>query len=484
MPSNSNVKHKVGRAITWTAAAKFINQALALVTMVVVARLLAPKDIGLITLCLLYMQFLDNFVDAGILHAIIQFPELEDKTLNSSFWFLCILFLTAYVVTWFLSPSLATLFGESDLVDLLRVISILLFLMPLHIIGTGLLSRNLAMDLVGRIEVVAGLVRAIVSIVLVYLGFGVWSLVYGYIISRAMIAVYSFYKASWSPKLFYSHKHIRPIIDFGLKITASRLVWYFHNQIDTILVGKLLGTELLGIYSIGRQVVQQIWSVFVLFSNRIIYPLFSRYQEDRNRLNRIFLKITKVLSIIVFPVLLGISAKSEQIVVIAFGTQWSAGVEVLAAMAFIGGFKILSPQGPLAINAIGRPEINIWINIFQLIVLSLAFYVGAITNGLPGVAMAWLFAYPLVFAVTQLIAFRVLGLRVAEYASQVVGPILFGLIIYGVLTVTNISFDKMPVVWDLVISVGISAVLFYALLRLRYKDIATEVIDLVKQKKA
>ena len=441
-----------------------------LATMIVVARILSPEEIGLITLSVLYIQFLDNFVDAGFLHAIIQAPEMNDRILDSCFWFLMALALIACTLTWVLAPVAASLFNEVELIPLIRFLGLTLFALPAQVVAIGLLSREMRIDRISQVEFVAGASRVVISIGLAILGWGVWSLLLGYFIFRLILGVLTLTLSRWRPRLNYSFDHVRPIIDFGLKITVSRILWFLKSRVDTIIVGRLLGTELVGIYSIGRQLVEQATNFFLLLYNRVIFPLFSLYHRKESGLDSIFLKVVQIIAVLAFPAMLMAAATAEPIIDFVFGPQWIDASIVLWAMALSGGFLILNPLSSLVVNAIGRPGLTIWLNLFHLVILTIGFYTGIKLHGFVGAAMAWCLTIPLGFFVMQyFVSIHVPSVSFDGLLRRILVPLAFGSFLYFIVRCTDSFLIGIGPFWRISVLSGAAAIVYSVFLFLWYR---------------
>jgi len=427
--STATIKKRVLNSALWTTGAKLIGQGVTLVSTLVLARLLQKEDFGLMAMALTYTGLVDNFVDFGFLSAIIQAKELNAKQLNSCFWFLMVAVLLVSGVSVLGAQQIARLFAEPRLEMLVTVMALSLLFIPPQIISRGIFSRNLRLDTVARIELIAGLIRALITVMYAYSGSGVWSLVYGYMAEKVMLAISLPIIAKWSPRLEYEPDGVKRLLSFGANVTASSLLWYLFNKADVLIVGRLLGAGTLGVYSIALQVATSIYQFIYVAWNRIAYPLFSRYQQS-DQLVSVFYKTSSLLAFFAFPACIGLAAIAPDVVTVLFGARWEAAAVPIQFISVVTAIRSISSLLPSLLNSIGQPGVNVKVNFYSFIIFSGMFYLAATWMGLTGVLWAWVILYPLRHMVLLIIACKLTQLTFREYMSWHLGTAVSAVIMF------------------------------------------------------
>jgi O-antigen/teichoic acid export membrane protein len=211
---------------------------------------------------------------------------------------------------------------------------------------------------------------------------------------------------------------IRNLLSFGGNVTLSRLLWFFYTQADTAIIGKLLGKETLGFYSIAMQLaslpVLRISSII----NQVAFPVFSRIQDNREQFSSFILKAARVLSLVGFPVLWGISSVADEVVSLFLGEKWHSAILPLQLLALMMPLRMIANFLPSAVDALGRPDVTMRNVLLSSIVMPVAFLIGC-NWGLEGVAFSWIIAYPLVFFINTVRMLRVIELRLSDFFSAI-----------------------------------------------------------------
>lgn len=475
----TNDQQQIVRAVGWTGLAKIIGQISTFGTTLLLARLLDKDDLGLFAMAVLYAWVIDNITDGGFQSAIIQRKEIDDDSLSSCFWLLTGISVAVVAVSQLVAPWIADIFADNRLTSIVRQISWIFLIIPPTIVSSGILSRRLRLDTIAKAELGAGLTRCAFSAALALAGMGVLSLVYGYLAERVLVGVLLTHAARWKPKSRFVYQSVRPLISFGLDITAGRLLWLGYSKMDTFIVARFLGAEILGIYSVASQIALAFAQFISAAYYRVVFPLLSKSQ-DSPRFKEILLKSSVYLSIVALPVMLGIAVVAPDIVLVFLGDKWQDAIPVLQVLSIVAAMQTLSGLLPQAMNAVGRADMSIWINLSSLVVFGIGFYLGVQWQGLNGVLIVWLILGPLRSIANVSIACLLLGLPVAEYLRRHVGSFTATLIMLPVAMTVAETTGTWPAPSRLVLCVLFGALAYAALSLLLLRRPCLELVAMLK----
>lgn len=448
--SSETIKVRVLSSALWSTISKLVGQSITLGSTLILARLLQKEDFGLMAMALTYTGLVDNFVDFGFLSAIIQAKEISSKLLNSCFWFLMVSVLVVCGASVLGASHIAHLFAEPRLKTMIAVMAMSLVFIPSQIICRGIFSRDMRIDTMALIELVAGVMRALITVVFAYRGAGVWSLVYGYFAEKVMLSVAFPIMAKWRPRLEYDSDGVRGILLFGANVSVSSLLWYLFNKSDVFIVGRLLGAGTLGIYSIALQVATSIYQFIYVAWNRIAYPLFSRYQQS-DQLIPVFYKTSALLSFFAFPACIGLAAIAPDVVTVLFGEQWAAATVPIQFISVVTAIRSISSLLPSLLNSIGHPNENVKVNFYSFILFSGMFYLSATWHGLNGVLWAWVILYPIRHMVLLSIACKLTQLSFLEYVRWHLGSTVSTVIMFF----TVVFVSSMGADWNIYVRLSV-----------------------------
>lgn len=480
MRNSRNIdKQWIVRVVGWTGFSKIIGQIATFGTTLFLVRLLDKDDFGLFAMAVLYTLVIDNITDFGFQSAIIQRKEIDEDSLSSCFWLLFGVSLSTVALNQLFAPWIAGLFAEERLASIVRQISWIFLIIPLTVISSGILSWRLRLDVIAKAELGTGLLRCATSIVLALAGMGVLSLVYGYLAERVLLGLILTRAAHWRPRPRFVYKSVKPLITFGLSITAGRLLWLGYSKMDTFIVGRFLGVEVLGIYSIALQIAMAFSQFVSTAYYRVIFPLLSRSQ-DSPRFNEILLKSSVYLSIVALPMMVGMAVVAPDIVLVFLGDKWHDAIPALQVLSIVAATLTLSGLLPQAMNAVGRADISIWINFTSLIVFGIGFYLGAQWQGLTGVLIVWLVLAPLRYVANVSSACMLLKVPVTQYLIQHTGSFMATLIMLPVVMIAAETTGAWPAGSRLFLCVGIGASAYGALSFLLMRQPCLELFAMLK----
>jgi teichuronic acid exporter len=390
------LKQKVMSGLRWSTVAKFLGQLVTWGITIVVIRLLTPADYGLIALAGVFVAFLAMLNELGLGAAVIQRKDLSDDDLRSLFGLVLLASAGFYLLLAAAAPLIADFYDEPRLTLLIRVLALQFFLMGFSVLPQSLLNRDMAFRKMALVELVSAVAGSLATLLLALAGHGVWALVWGSLLNRlvSMVGLNLVEPFLRMPRL--TLKGMGAILSFGGYVTASRLLWYFYSRADTLIIGKVLGKEILGFYSVGMYLASLPMEKASGILNQVAFPAFSSVQFQAGVAGRHFLKAVRVLSFVVFPVAFGLSSISPELILIFTGEKWQAATVPLQIISLILPFRMISNLTTPVALGLGRPEISFFNTLFASVIMPVGFLCG-VYFGMQGVAIAWLLFYPIVF---------------------------------------------------------------------------------------
>jgi teichuronic acid exporter len=388
-----------------------------------VMRLLSPSDYGLLAMATVFIAFLLMIAEVGLGPALIQKDEVSPEKLRQAFGIVLIVNTILLLLLNASAQSIAEFFGDQRLVAVLRVLSLQFPVIAFTVIPEVLMERRLAFRSASLISFSSTIASSLVTLALAAAQYGVWSLVIGSLVACSWKAVAVNWVSPFRLRPSFSWNGMRALLFFGGNVTASRVLWFFFTQADTVIVGRMLGKELLGLYSVAMHLaslpVQRVSSIL----NQVAFPTFSRFQQNKAAVGGYLLKSLAFLSFFSFPVMWGISSSGHEIVLLFLGTQWQGAILPLQLLALIMPFRMLAGFLPSIIDALGHPEISLHNVILGCVTMPLAFYVGC-RWGVTGVAFAWVTIYPLVLILNIHRMISVVELRLVDVARAIAPTVL------------------------------------------------------------
>jgi PST family polysaccharide transporter len=370
------------------------------------------------------MAFILNFKDLGTGSAIVQRPAISKAFLSSIFWINCCfgLLISGFICA--LSPVLAAFFKTPELIPILCVLSVSFWLTSCGITHNYFLIRQMRFRALAAADLSAALVAYLVALGFAYKGFGVWSLVFANVASSLTAATGYWIGTKWRPAWEFAVSEVKSIARYSLNLSAFGIVNYFARNADNIIVGKILGQAALGDYQMAYNLmlspIQNISSVV----GQATFPAFARIQDDEERFRAAYIRSCMLIALITFPVLAGLGVVADPMIRTILGAKWIGAIRVFQILAPVGLAQSIHATIGQIFMAKGRTDWLFRWGIVQTAILVSSFLIG-IHWGILGVAAAYCLTF---LCITMppafLIAFRLIGLKLSEFAFALLPQLL------------------------------------------------------------
>lgn len=425
-----SLKAETFSAIRWTTVAMIGRSALQFGQMMILARLLAPADFGIMAVVVSVTAFMLVFTDLGVSTAIIHYQEITHEELSSLYWLNVLvgaILMIALIVT---SPLISRLYHEPALTPFLVLISAnFLFLavgQQLRVVA----EKTLRFSMLARVEILAALGGSGTAVIWAWYRPSVYALVSGVLVNGFLQAALLWLLGSdgWRPAPRLDLHGVRRFLKFGAYIVGGDFVNSLNRQADILVGGSLFPASVLGTYSLPRNLCLNLSLVTNPIITRVGLPVMAKTQEDKAFLRSVYLKTMRMTASVNVPVYLAIAVFSRDVVRIVFGDKWLSSAPLLVFLAIWGLFRsVANPVGSL-LFAVGKADRSFWSNIVQLCIVFPGLW--AIAHlGIQGLAIGQLAI--MVGALVPGWYFLVrpcCGARLGEYLMTLLGPLSAGLV--------------------------------------------------------
>jgi PST family polysaccharide transporter len=448
--------------VKWSSISHFGRRGLSLLTTIILARLLAPADFGLVAMAAVVIGFIELFKDLGTATAVIQRKDLSQGLLASVFWLNAGFGLAAAIVLFLLAPLLGAFYREPQVVPIMQALSLSFLLSGLSNMQTSLLERNLEFDRLAGIEIGTALFASLVGITAAFLGHGAWSLVYQMLAGNLLGTLLLWSASRWRPSRQFDWPELRSVMGFSLNLTGSNIFNYFARNADKLLIGRFLGSQDLGYYDLAYRLMQFPLQGISAVVGRVMFPLYSRMQDDSGQFGRIYLKVASAIALISFPLMLGLTALAGPFTLTLFGAAWTPVIPLLLILAPLGAVQSITTTVGSIYTAKGRADWALWWTIGAGLLTVLSFVLG-LPWGILGVTASYAIMFMLLTYPAFAIPFRLIGLRVHDLSGVLWRPATCSLVMYAVLAGTALWLPPGVPGWlTLSLLVPLGAVVYFA----------------------
>lgn len=468
--------------IKWSGMSQYGRQALQLLTTIILARLLQPSDFGLISMAMVVIVFLNLIKDLGISSAIIQKIDLSENSLSSIYWFNIVFGIVLMVCLFGFAPHISIFYNEVRLVPILRILSFSFLISSIGTVFQAIFERNLNFHHLAKIELGGALGGALLGINFAWNGWGVWSLVFQHLVTAFITTILLYYFSSWRPRFIFHWDDIRAVSHYGLNFTGFQIFNYFSRNFDYLLIGKYLGAQNLGYYTLAYQIVflpiQNITGVI----NRVMFPVYSQFQNDNRAFREVYLKVTTTVALITFPLILSLMIISKPLILTLLGEKWTPSILILIILAPIGMLQTIgSTVGSIYLTK-GRTDWMFKWGMASSILIVISFLIG-VRWGIIGVASAYAVASLSLLYPNFAIPFRLIELKIV-HLLKAIQPIAYSSLIMFLLTLSikYILPENIPSIGNILILI-LTALSSFTWLIWKFSPLyIKEVIALIKEK--
>jgi PST family polysaccharide transporter len=357
------------QALKWSIAGELASRAIQPLVFIVLARLLNPTDYGVVAAAMMVISFTQVFWEAGLSKALIQRQTHVEEASNVTFWVnLCGGVLIAVIVYLCADLIAIKLFQDARVGDVLRVMTLQIFLGALASVHNALLQKEMKFNRLFWVRISTVAIPALFSIPLAWYGFSYWALVVGTLVGQVaqVIVLWTIYK--WRPGFTFHKSVAREMARFGVWVGLTGLLTWFYLWVDSLFIGSYLGTHQLGIYRTGNQFVIMIFGLLFTPLLPVLYSNFSLIQDDRERLKQAFFKVVRIIAFVAIPLAFGILALASPASQIVFGEEWKGIELVIGVMALVQGFSWVVGANGEVYRAIGKPSYETVVNSISLFI--------------------------------------------------------------------------------------------------------------------
>jgi len=427
--TDSSLSKKVSKGALWVTAASICARGLNVISAIILARLLAPEDFGLMAIAMSVIAFSQGTTSTGFESALIQKQDRPEDFLNTAWTFELTRYLILFFVIFLAAPLFASLFNEPRAVAILRVISISLVFRGLRNIGVVYFRKNLDFKKQFVMEVMPIACNILVVIPLAFYLKNVWALVLASLTTSITTCFISYVIHPYRPRLDFSIKKARNLFHFGKWIFGMSIVGMVKAQGMTIFVGKFLGMSTLGFYERANVFSSRLLQQASVIVWKVGYPAYAQLQVDPDRFKRAYLKTLQILTFTGIPMAGGIFVLSGDFVPLFLTDKWLPIVPLMQILSLQAIFGFINAPANIAFQAYGRPAISTKISTLGLIIFAILVYPLSSRWGAPGAVTSLFLDTLLTAPIVWYMAIRVTKCTFLEFFK----PVLISLINTGIM---------------------------------------------------
>lgn len=456
------LKDKTISGVKWNAIGRFSTQGVSFVISILLARILSPSDYGVVGMIGIFMAIAQTFIDSGFGSALIRKKDCTDEDYSTAFFFNIVVGIVCYLILFIAAPFIADFFNTPILTDIVRVLSINLFLGSLTIVQSAKLTVAVDFKSQAKISLVATIVSGSIGLAMAYSGYGVWSLVFQSV-SSSIVRTISFWMVTrWKPQNTFSKESFKYLFGFGSKILSASLLHTIYSNLTTILIGKFYTPKDLGYYSRGESLAQLPSTNITGILGSVTYPILSKIQDDDVRLMQVYRKYIRMTSMIIFFGMFLMIALAKPLVIGLFTDKWVQSVIYLQVFCFAYMFDHICQLNLNILYVKGRSDLVLRLEIIKK-TISILMIVAAIPFGVLAICISRALYTQIAVIINTYYTGKLFGLG---YFAQVRDFIIYFIFSFiAAIPAFLLSFTSLSPILILIIGACAACLIYWTLLR-------------------
>lgn len=374
--------------LIWRFAERCGAQAISFIVTIVLARMLAPEECGVIALIAVFITVLQVFVDSGLGNALIQKKDADDLDFSTVFYTNIAFCGVLYIFLFFCAPFVAMFYDDTSLTPLIRVLGITIIISGVKNVQQAYVSRNMMFKKFFFATLGGTIAAAVVGISMAVLGCGVWALAVQQITNIAIDTIILWLTVKWRPKRMFSGERLRGLFFYGWKLLVSTLIDVIYNNLTELIIGKIYSSADLAYYNKGKTFP---YFIVVNVNNAIdsvLFPVMSSVQDNIENIRLITKKSIKISVYVMAPLMMGLAFTAESVVTLLLTDKWIACVPFLRIFCVAFMLWPIHSANINAIKAMGKSDLFLKLEIirksigFILVIFTMRFGPIAIAVGI------------------------------------------------------------------------------------------------------
>lgn len=474
-----NLKKQTASGVKWVFISSVTQRILSFGSTVILARILSPADFGLFALAFVMIDGFGIFKSLGFDSALVRRKDDISKAANTAFFLIPAMGMILFVVLFFIAPFGAKFLGNPSVTNVIRALAFIFVIGCFGKVPQTILYRDMKFKYKSIAEISAQFVYVSTAVILALNKFGVWSLVTGYILKNLVQISIEWYFSKWRPKFEFDKSIAWDMFHFGKFVLAGGIIWFLYNNLDNIIVGKFLGITMLGFYALSMNISNFLNDYLFGKIGMIMYPAYSKIQEDSREVKRIMLKALKYISIIIFPFSFGICMFAPDILCIIFGKKWLPAAGILRILTFVGMLRSLGSSIWPVFLAKGKSKIDFQVGLAQVGIFFALVAPLAIKFKLIGVGTALLLSTVVSFSIGLIRITHIIKINFLEI-FEVIRPALQNsvLMLIGAIFIKSLALIK-NVNYSFFILASLSAFIYLSSTYLMNKNILKDLKEIL-----
>jgi O-antigen/teichoic acid export membrane protein len=437
---------KIAQGGFWIFSLKIARKAFSLIRLIIIGRILAPSDFGLMGIALLTMSAIETFSQTGYREALIQRKKEVKGYLDTAWTVLIIRGLLIFIILYFAAPYIALFFHTPEVKPIIQVLGLITFLQAFSNIGIIFFHKELEFNKVFIYHFLGTFTNFFVAVIAAIILRSVWALVLGLFAEKIISLIISYFIHPYRPRLSGNIEKAKELFGFGRWILGSSALVFIGEHIDDIFVGKVLSAIALGFYQMGYRISNMLETEITQVISSVTFPGYAKIQDKQTSLQKAYFRIMRLTTAISIPITAGIVLLAPEFTGIFLGQKWLPIVPVMQLLAIAGLMKSIVSTGSPLFNGSGYPNYEFYMQLIRGLVIIIVIYPLIALMGISGAALGVIISIIGMIVVWYPLSQRITGASGNQYLNTLWPPLLGSLLMAASIYIMKLYWNPLIIV--------------------------------------
>lgn len=370
----NSLRQKSLSGFSWSFVRLFTVQVTGFIVQLILARVLLPEVFGLIAMLQLFIALGQTLMDGGMTSSLIRTKDVDQRDYSTVFFLNLSVSILVYILLFSFSNLIGNFYHQPALSLIVRIYGLSIIIQALVAVQLAIITKEMNFRLQLLLEIPSVLISCLLGIWMAYNGYGVWSLVWMYLLKSTLFTIQVWLFSNWKPSLVFDLGRLKKHFNFGYKLTLSSIINTIYDNIYTIIIGRNFSVSLLGFYDRANTLrLVPIQTLSTALGN-VTYPLFSSIQDDDERLKNTYKKVMQQVIFIVAPLMFLAALIAKPLFNVLLTDKWLPSVQYFQLLCIASVLYPLHAYNLNILNVKGRSDLFLKLEIIKKIIVTISIF--------------------------------------------------------------------------------------------------------------
>lgn len=355
--NQKQLKQKAISGVLWKGLERVCAQVVSTVVSIVLARMLIPEDYSVVSITAIFFSFCNIFISGGLNSALIQKKDADELDFATILSVNMLMAVVLYAVMFIAAPFLAELYNKPILIHAVRVMALSFFINAYKAVVSAKVNSDLQFKKFFWSTFIGTVISAVIGIWMAFKGYGPWALIAQQMANSFIDAIVLTFTVHFRARFMFSIKRFKRLLAFGGRIFIASIITVIYDQTKPLIVGLKFSATDLAFYNKGQSFPNLITSIASNTLSSSLFPVMAKAQDQKEVILAMTRRYMRISSFLVFPLMMGFAAISENFVKIVLTDKWLPIVPYIVIFCASSALMPIQDGNLQAIRAIGRSDI-------------------------------------------------------------------------------------------------------------------------------